>query len=119
MSERTCGPRIEELGRRMAELSARREELAVEPEEEPEPLSDDDLQALQAQVRDVIESGDPPQRKALLQALVEEIRVESRQAIYPFFSLPAVRPPCGSARPTGFEPVTFGSVDRWPEADFA
>ncbi len=101
-------PRIEELSRRMAELSARRDELAIEADE-PEPLSDEDLRTLQEQVRDVILSGDPPQRKALLQALVEEIRVESRQAIYPVFSLPAVRPPCGSARPAGFEPAASRS----------
>ena len=108
MSERTCGPRLEELSRRMAELSARREELEIEADE-PEPLSDEDLRTLQEQVRDVIASGDPPQRKALLQALVEEIRVESRQAIYPVFSLPAVRPPSGSARPAGLEPATSRS----------
>jgi hypothetical protein len=62
---------------------------------------------LQANVREVIETGDPPARKALLQALVEEIRVVSRAEIYPSFSLPAVRPPSGSARPRGFEPLAF------------
>jgi hypothetical protein len=57
-----------------------------------------EVEALQAQVREVIETGDPRARKALLQALVEEIRVVSRAEIYPSFSLPAVRPPSGSAR---------------------
>jgi hypothetical protein len=32
---------------------------------------------LQAEVREVIEGGDPPMRKALLQSLVDEIRVVS------------------------------------------
>jgi hypothetical protein len=53
----------------------------------------------------VIEAGDPSQQKALLQALVDEIRVVSRAEIYPFFSLPAVRPPYGSVPPAGIEPA--------------
>lgn len=61
-----------------------------------EPLSDEDLALLQVEVREVIEGGDPPTRKALLQSLVDEIRVVSRAEIYPSFSLPAVRPPQGS-----------------------
>ncbi len=49
-------------------------------------------------------------RPALAKAvLVEEIRVVSRAEIYPCFSLPAVRPPSGSARPAGFEPATSAS----------
>jgi hypothetical protein len=39
-------------------------------------------------VRDVIEGGDPPTRKALLQSLIEEIRVVSRSEIYPSFFCP-------------------------------
>jgi hypothetical protein len=53
---------------------------------EREPLSDEDLALLVAHVR---EGGDPPTRKALLQSLVDEIRVVSRAEIYPSFSLPA------------------------------
>jgi hypothetical protein len=53
---------------------------------------------------EVIEGGDPPTRKALLQSLVDEIRVVSRAEIYPSFSLPAVRPPQGSVPPAGVEP---------------
>ena len=49
--------------------------------------------------------GDPPARKALLQALVQEIRVVSRAEIYPFFNLPVVRPPYGSVPPAGIEPA--------------
>ena len=76
-----------------------------EEPEEREPLSDDDLELLQAQVREVIEGGDPPTRKALLQSMVDEIRVVSRAEIYPSFSLPAVRPLGGSAPRAGFEPA--------------
>ena len=55
----------------------------MEDGEAPEPLGDDDLRTLQSHVREVIETGDPPARKALLQALVHEIRVVSRDEINP------------------------------------
>ena len=63
------------------------------------------IHALQAHTQHVIEHGDPPARKALLQALVTEIRVVSRTEIYPFFALPVVRPPYGSVPPTRIELV--------------
>jgi hypothetical protein len=65
----------------------------------PEPLSEEDVQALAAQVREVIAQGERRQRKALLQSFVQEIRVVSRAEIYPFFFVPAFRPPCGSVPP--------------------
>ena len=104
MPESACGPRIGELTERLRGLEARREELRAEEPAEREPLTDDDLALLQAQVREVIEGGDPPTRKALLQSLVDEIRVVSRAEIYPSLSLPAVRPPFGSVPPEGIEP---------------
>jgi hypothetical protein len=81
------------LSEKLRGLEARREELAAEEPSEREPLTDEDLASLQAKVREVIEGGDPPTRKALLQSLVDEIRVVSRAEIFPSFSLPAVRPP--------------------------
>jgi hypothetical protein len=62
------------------------------------------LTALQAHAARVIADGDPPGQKALLQALVHEIRVVSRDKIYPFFNVPVVRPPDGSVPPPGIEP---------------
>ena len=112
MPESACGPRIKELSERLRGLQARQEELAAEEPAERDPLSDEDLALLQAEVREVIESGDPPTRKALLQSLVDEIRVVSRAEIYPSFSLPAVRPPSGSVPPVGFEPTTIGLEGR-------
>ena len=104
MPEQLCGKRITELTEKLGQLEARREELSLD-DESPQPLSDHDLAALQAHVRHVIDAGDPPQQKALLQALIYEIRVVSRAEIYPFFSLPAVRPPYGSVPPAGIEPA--------------
>ncbi|MGH2823646.1 MAG: zinc ribbon domain-containing protein [Thermoleophilaceae bacterium] len=63
MAERDCAGRIAELSRRLGGLEARSEELDVDADEAPEPLTDDELRALQAQVREVIEIGDPPARK--------------------------------------------------------
>ncbi len=82
------------------------EELGAETPEEHEPLSDEDLELLVAHVREVIAGGHPPTRKALLQSLVEEIRVVSRAETYPSFLLPAVRPPGGSVPPAGIEPAS-------------
>jgi hypothetical protein len=108
MPESARGPRIGELAERLRGLEARREELSAEEPVEREPLSDDDLALLQAEVREVIEGGDTPTRKALLQSMADEIRVAGHAEIYPSFSLPAVRPPSGSAPPAGFEPATLG-----------
>jgi site-specific DNA recombinase len=105
MPEAACAKRIDELSRQITGLQARRDELALD-DTEPEPLTDADLDALQAEVGEVIRNGDPPARKALLQALIDEIRVESRAAIHPTFALPAVRPPGGLVETVGIEPTS-------------
>jgi len=48
----------------------------------------DELNALRARIRDVIANGSIPARKALLRALVHEIRVDARDHIQPFFRVP-------------------------------
>lgn len=96
MPEHACGQQIEQLTQRLAGLEAHRGELAIGDGEAPEPLSDEDLRVLQTHVRHVIETGHPPAHEALLEALVAEIRVGSREEIYPTFNVPAVRPPWGS-----------------------
>ena len=63
MPEQACGQRIAQLTQRLSQLDARRQELAIDEDDVIEPLSDDDLRALQAQVRDVVANGDPPQRQ--------------------------------------------------------
>ena len=105
--------RIAKLTRRLSELEARRAELAADQDDGPEQLSDDDLRALQAHIHEVIQNGDKPARKALLQALLEEIRVVSRAEIYPF-SLPVVRPPYGSVRLAGINPSCKPRGSREP-----
>ena len=91
MPEQACATRIDELSRRITGLQARRDELALD-DAQPESLTDADLDALQTEVGEVIiRNGDPPSRKAVLQALIDEIRVESRAEIHP-----NLRPPGGS-----------------------
>jgi len=89
MSESACGPRIEALGERLRALRARHAELTAAMEEEqlagPSP---EDLEALRARIRDAIEDGPVARRKAVLQELVAEVRVESRRVVRPTFRLP-------------------------------
>jgi hypothetical protein len=51
MPESACAPRIGELSEKLRGLEARREELAAEEPSEREPLTDEDLALLQAEVR--------------------------------------------------------------------
>jgi site-specific DNA recombinase len=106
MPEHACGKRINELTHKLDGLRTRRQELAIDQHDQPQPLTDADLRALQEHARHVIEHGDPPARKALLQSLINDVRVVSRGEIYPSFSLPAVRPPSGSVPPAGIEPAS-------------
>jgi site-specific DNA recombinase len=108
MPEQACAPRIAALTQQLAGLEARRAELA-ERDDEPEPLTDEDLAALTNHVRDVVTNGDPAQQKALLQAIIAEIKVQSRAEIQPYFTLPVVRPPCMSVAPGGIEPPRAAS----------
>jgi Resolvase, N terminal domain len=86
---------------------ARREELSAEELEDREPLSDD-LELLAAQVREMIKSGDPPTRKALLQIPGRRNPGRQPRGDLSVFSLPAVRPPQRAVPPAGFEPATVG-----------
>lgn len=106
MPEKLCGERIDTLSRQRSGLKARREELTDDEAEATGALStDDDIDKLQAEVEQTIRDGDPPMRKALMRALVGEIRVDRRDRILPTYLLPAgVAPPAGSVPPGGIEP---------------
>jgi hypothetical protein len=47
--------------------------------------SDAELSTVRAHIGDALASGATPARKALLQALVHEVRVESREKVVPWF----------------------------------
>ncbi len=108
MPEEACAPRIAGLTEQAQSLERRRAELAhaVEDLEEPTKARDEDFAALHRELEQAVEHGPLPRRKVILQALIEEITVDSRAAIKPTFRVPAVRHVYGSMEPAGLEPAT-------------
>ncbi len=111
LSEVQCGKRLQQLAAKVSELRARREELVVAIEQvslkAPEA---DELAATRHQIEKSLKAGSVPARKALLQALVHEIRVECRDRVVPWFRVPGgadpkVRALARSAPPAGAGPV--------------
>jgi hypothetical protein len=92
LPEAVCGTRVTELGAEVGGLRRRREELVAAVEDEPPPglIPLDDICADVIGLLDA--DGDAPTRKALVRLLIEEIRVDSREAIFPTFRVPPERP---------------------------
>ena len=116
LSMATGAPRIEALSEKLRALQARRDELGdlIEAERGPE-LGPMDVAESRALIRRAVKDGAPSQRKALLQALVAEIRVTDRSCIQPVFRVvaaPKVREVDEVVRPAGIEPAAFGSGDQ-------
>jgi hypothetical protein len=61
-------------------------------------VSAEDLGELREEIRLALQSGPLPERKALMQTLVAEIRVRDRSWIQPVFRV-GFRPPYGSVSP--------------------
>ena len=114
LSESQCGTRLQKLGAKVADLRARREELLAAMEQASATAPDaDELAALRDQVANALADGSVPARKALLQSLVHEIRVDGRDHVVPWFRVPGgaepkVRAVGGWAPPAGFEPAWNG-----------
>ena len=94
-----CKHRVDELVGRRSVLDQRKVELEAAVAEEAPPPTEQDLAELAAHTASIIRNGHRRQVKALLQALVQRIVVESRAHIEPVFFVPAVRPPDGSVPP--------------------
>jgi hypothetical protein len=74
-----CGTRVRDLDQQLIELRARREELSAAFDADTvEPPSDEVLEQLRNRVAEAINSGTDGERKMLLQALVQEVSVTSR-----------------------------------------
>ncbi len=114
MPETICGTRVKELGGRATALRTRHQELADEMDEAdltaPTP---EKLAVLRERVTEAVKDGSTASVKGLLQALIHEIRVDSRDAIQPIFRVPvggdhheddAVRAPSRSVEVNGLEP---------------
>ena len=108
MPDATCAPRVEALAEKLRGLKVRKGELqaAVDDEEQVQAPAPAELAQLRALIGNVMKLGPAAQRKALLQELVVEVRVQSREAILPVFRLPStgVRPLSQVVRPGGLEP---------------
>lgn len=90
MPEKLCASRIESLSQKLAQLRNRHAELLVMAEcEQDISLTREHLGDLLGMVRSVLTEGHARAVKALLQALVVEVRVEGRHAIQPVFRVPA------------------------------
>jgi site-specific DNA recombinase len=96
LKEDTLVKRIRTLGERAADLRTRRAEIARELEDAEARDGDGDfavpdaktMKALTTHVRTALTKGGWPERKALMQALIHEVKVESRQHIIPTFRVP-------------------------------
>lgn len=105
MPEDTCAPRIAALTEQAKTLEAHAAELAAQAQEQPpERASSTDLDSLRRTLRDALNHSSPTQAKSALHALIEEIRIDSRQSIEPTFQVPAVRVEDGYMELTGIEP---------------
>lgn len=89
VSEDVCAPRIEALSEKVRGLKARQLELtdAIEDRQALGP-SPDELADIADKIREAVIPGPNSQRKALLQDMVAEIRVQSRRVVIPVFRLP-------------------------------
>ena len=107
--------RMGELERRLAELRTQRETLQEELADKSIVIpTANEIGAVLTTLDDAIGNGTHSQRKALMQQLVAEIRVESRSAIFPTYRLPAppVRVISGVVGRGGLEPTTFAGSER-------
>ncbi|HUZ42326.1 MAG TPA: recombinase zinc beta ribbon domain-containing protein [Acidimicrobiales bacterium] len=110
MPEALCGERVKELATRATILRARHEELNEEMEQaDIKCASPEELATIRDRVNEAISEDSPAVVKSLLQALIHEVRVDSRNVIQPIFRVPlagdtmagdAVRAP---PRPVGAE----------------
>ena len=90
LSEAACGQRVKSLSEKLMELRCRRDDLhdLANEERAAQPI-EPDLEDLAGRLHDVLREGDDRGRKALLKALVHEVRVVGRRDIRPTFRLPS------------------------------
>ncbi|MGH9057828.1 MAG: hypothetical protein ACRDYY_18525, partial [Acidimicrobiales bacterium] len=98
---------------RLNELRVARDRIATALDSTPlHAPNEEQLAGLRGRITEALDAGADPDRKVLLQSLVHEIRVTSRDHIEPFFRVPelsdapAVRAVYGSVGARGLEPPT-------------
>ena len=111
LSEAQCGKRLEGLATKMRDLRTRREELHSAMEHAKAAAPDAaEIAAMRHHIEHALTDGSVPARKALLQVLVHEIRVEGRDRVVPWLRVPGgaepkVRALARLAPPAGLEPA--------------
>jgi site-specific DNA recombinase len=107
LKQSSCATRIESLAAELAQLTERRNKLSAEVNEESIQLPDtSELGQLRAEALASLAHGPLPQRKAVMQSLIAEIRVQGRDCVTPVFRLPVFAPPEGLVGAVGIEPTT-------------
>ena len=110
LSDEMCRKRLDALAARASELRDRRSHLVVAMADEPTAPTKVHLAKVRARLERAM-AGEAAERKALVQALVHEIRVESRASVRPVFRFPTtpedgnVRALARSAPSAGLEPA--------------
>ena len=104
LPEAPCGERVRTLGAKIAELRDRRAKLAGAIDgADLRPPTQQQITNTRQHVLAAIDNGTDRDRKTLLQALVHEVRVDSRDHITPTF-----RVPCHRSRGHGSHPGRIG-----------
>ena len=86
-------------------MVVRAAELEAACETTPELVTGDDLANVRRRIERAVADGAPEQLKRLLDSVVDQILVESRDCIQPYFVAPTVRTRPGQRRRTGIEPA--------------
>jgi site-specific DNA recombinase len=123
LPEALCGPRLRALGDQAVRLRARRDELLAELEAgDLGEQTEEQLVCLREDLDTAIREGSPDHVKALVHALVHEVRVEGANSLRPIYKIPAgdkpaglsgaVRMPSRSVEVSGLEPPT-STLRKW------
>src|SRR4029453_3279730 len=104
LPESACADRLASLGQEVQALAARTAALEADCEATPAIATGDVLMDVRRRVERAVADGAPEQLKGLLDTVVQQILVESRACIQPYFVAPTVRTRIGQRRRTGIEP---------------
>lgn len=80
--------RINKVSEEIQQLRHRRDELQLSIDTEPDELTPTDLAAIRDHIARIIDSGTTPERKALCEALIQELRINANQTATPVFRVP-------------------------------
>lgn len=110
MPEEVCSPRVRSLSERAAKLRARCEELQHERKQSSLASDAETLAKVRTELVNAVRNGSLPQVKALLAALVHEVRIEGPGSVRPVFKVPmkagTSTPPDAVRGPSGVVEVT-------------